>query len=217
MIPENRITAAPIVGNFSFPLTEEYNPIHQRVFGGISLGDSTKGRLFKLWEVKLNNGIISIGPVGSSIVLNIQAPGASSVGLAFDTAMRVTVCWTTTTGSWLFYYNTVTQNYSTLFFQGYTSCRVCVDDPRSFYETESDVIFSYTYSGNLYWRQQRDRYSEERHIGPTPGSIIKVGLSLLGRLQFEILGGELQPIPDDLGSLKYNLQVTRLNGFTPVQ
>lgn len=215
MIPGNRITPAPIVGSFSFPLDEDYDPLHHRVWGGVALGDSAQGRLFKLWEVSLVSGTISLGPVGEPVAMTVLAPGATSVCLAFDTAMRVTLCWTTATGVYLYYHDPLSQEYTSIFYNGLSSCRVCVDDPRSFYETESDVIFAYTRNGNLYWRQQRDRYEEERIIGPTPGIIVKVGLSSLGRLQFEIQGGVIQPIPDDLESLAFTVRVTHLDGFTP--
>ena len=215
MIPGNGITPAPIVGGFSFPLSEEYTPLVQQVWGGVALGDASQGRLVKLWEVRAVNGELRVAPVGQAVLLSVPAPGALSAGLAFDTAMRAVLTWTTAEGAYLYYYDTLTLGYVSRFFAGVSSARVAVDDPRTFYTASSDVIFAYTLGGTLYWRQQRDRYDEARVIGPTPGALIKIGMSTVNRLQFEIRGGEIQPIPIDYTSLGYHVAVRNLQGFMP--
>ena len=215
MIPGNGITPAPIVGGFSFPLSEEYTPLVQRVWGGLALGDASQGRLVKLWEVRAIDDELRVSPSGEAPVLSLSAPGVLSASLAFDAAMRAVVAWTTAQGAYLYYYDAVTLDYVNRFFPGVTSARVAVDDPRPFYTASSDVIFAYTSGEMLYWRQQRDRYDEERVLGPTPGTLIKVGLSTINRLQFEIRGGEIQPIPIDYTSLEYNVPTRNLQGFSP--
>ena len=133
-------------------------------------------------------GLIKVNPVTNSVVFTLAATGVTSVSLAFDNNMGLVIAWTTSTGANLYYYDTPTSSYVTRNFPGITSCRVCVDDPREFYTSNSDVIFGYTIGGNLCYRQQRDRYNVEYIIQPTTRPLIKMGPSSENRLQFDMYG-----------------------------
>ena len=87
----------------------------------------------------------------------------------------------------LYYFDTLTASYTTRNFNDVTSCRVVVDDSRDFYTAAPDVIFGYTRAGNVYWRQQRDRYDTERLIGATSNQLIKMAPNINRRLQFALL------------------------------
>lgn len=216
MIPGNSITPVPIVGEFLFPLTEEYKPTEQRVWGGVAIGDASRGRKLKLWQVKWVAGNFVVSPVGEPVVYAVTAPSDfKTISLAFDTAMHVVLAWQTVTGAYLHFYNTLTEGYETRYFEGLTSSRVAVDDTREFYSSQSDVIFAYTKDSNLFWRQQRERYDVERLVGPTPGRLVKLGLTNLNRLQFELKDGETQPPPYEEQNLSSVIKILQLNGFDP--
>lgn len=185
MIPGNAILEAPLVGVFLFPERAPYNPTRHVVLGGVAVGDPSQGRQVQQWEAVLSEGVINVKPVNSGAVLTLSAPGATTVALAFDSNMGVTLAWQAGTTSSIYYFNSLVGAYVTEVIPGTTSCRLCVDDARDSYMAASDVIFSYVRAGALYWRQQRDRYAVERLVGATTKKIIRTGLSSANRLQFE--------------------------------
>ncbi|MNV87345.1 hypothetical protein D3C71_1814610 [compost metagenome] len=70
---------------------------------------------------------------------------------------------------------------------GCVNPRVSLDDKRSEYAPSSDVILAYVRAGNLYYRQQRDRYTVE-YLWQTgvPAGLVKIGMNRLLRFQFAL-------------------------------
>lgn len=187
MIPSNTFTPQPEVTPFVPPLDEPYQPLFQRVLGGVALNNPSEGRMYQIWTVEYTSGSIIVSPEGQPSAFEMGAVGVTAVSLAFDNNMGIVLGWQTASGANLYYYDTLTSSYTTRNFPGVTSCRVAVDDPRDFYTASSDVIFGYTISGNLYWRQQRDRYDVEYLVGPATGNLIKMGPNTGNRLQFMLV------------------------------
>lgn len=187
MIPANAFTPIPIVSNFQYPYNEPYSPLSQNVYGGVAIGDASLGRQVKVWNVSYNGSFINVKPADGPIAFSLEQGGVLSVSLAFDNNMGLVIAWTTTSGASLYYFNTLTSTYITRFFADISSCRVCVDDAREFYSANSDVIFSYTRSGTLYYRQQRDRYDVEYTIGTTSKQLIRAAPNVGNRLQFQLV------------------------------
>jgi hypothetical protein len=190
VIPSNAFTTNPIQGSFRPPNDLDYDPLHQIVWGGQAIGDGTKGRLVKYWEVALVTEGITVRPVNGPIAFTLTGLDISqitSVSLAFDSNMGLAIAYTVSTGANLYYFDSLSSQYTTRFFADINSCRLCVDDARDFYSSASDVIFAYTRVGNVYWRQQRDRYNIERLIGASPNKLIRIGQTFVNRLQLELL------------------------------
>lgn len=187
MIPGNLFTPEPDVSGFEPPLDLPYRPLTQVVQGGIALNNPSQGRQFQQWQVSYANDTISVQPVAQPVVFTLPVTGALAVSLAFDNNMGVVLNWQTINSSVIYYYDTLTAAYNTLTVPGTTSSRICVDDARTFYTAQSDVMFAYTRAGNLCYRQQRDRYQVEYVIGPTTKKLFKVGQSLINRLQFMLI------------------------------
>lgn len=186
MIPANAFTLTPTYAPFKPPLDEPYTPLSQVTLGGVAVGDGSQGRTLKRWVCYYDGINIQVRPEDGTSVYNVPAVGAESISLAFDANMGVVLAWKTSTGAKLYYYDTVTVRYITRDFPGLTSCRVSVDDTRDFYTSSSDVIFCYTKDGNLYYRQQRDRYDTERLIQAVSGTVVKAGMNELNRFQIEL-------------------------------
>ncbi len=186
MIPSNSFTPTPLVSPFQYPYSDPYLPLSQNVLGGIAIGDASAGRQVRVWNVSYDGVNINVKPADDVVVFSLTTPGVLTVSLAFDNNMGLVIAWTTSTGANLYYYDTLTLQYVTRFFINISSCRVCIDDANDFYSAESDVIFSYTLSNNLYWRQQRDRYDIERLIGATTNTLIRAAPNTGNRLQFEL-------------------------------
>ena len=187
MIPSNSFTSTPAIGNFQYPYSEPYDPLYQNVLGGISIGDSSRGRQYKIWNITYVLGNIIVSSADNPNAFTLVETDVTAISLAFDNNMGLVIAWQTTTGSKLYFYDSITSSYVTSIFSGTTSCRVCIDDARDFNSQDSDVIFSYTLNNNLYWRQQRDRYATERLIGPTTRLLKKVAQTTGNRLQFQLL------------------------------
>lgn len=186
MIPANTITPTPIVASYQYPYELPYNPFRQVVLGGTALGDAAAGRQVKLWVVEYAYGIISVGPDNGPVELTLAVPDLLSVSLAFDSNMGVVLGWQSTTGGNLHYFDIELNSYVTKPFPTASSCRVCVDDARDFYSSQSDVIFAYTATDTLYWRQQRDKYEIDYIVGATTKKLIQIAPSTANRLQFEL-------------------------------
>lgn len=186
MIPNNRFTASPVIGTFLYLVDQEYIPLQQTVMGGISLNDPSKGRLYQPWTVKYSGGNILVNPGAEATVFTLPVSGVTSVSLAFDNNMSPVIAWTSVNGANLYYYNTLGLTYTTRYFEGINSCRVCVDNPEDYYDGASDVIFGYTLNNNLCYRQQRDRYDIEYIISESSRILSRMGPTTANRLQFEL-------------------------------
>lgn len=184
MIPANTITPAPIVSDFLGWTSADYDPLSQTVYGGIALNDPSMGRMYQLWNISYIDGLINVKPVNGAVVFTLSVANVTTVGLAFDNNMSVVISYQVADTSNIYYYDTAIASFVTKTVTGTTSCQVAVDDPRQVNETNSDVIFSYTNNGSLYWSQQRDRYDIARLVGQTQKRLIKIGPNVGNRFQF---------------------------------
>ena len=158
------------------------------MLGGVALNNPVDGRMYQQWVGYYEAGEIKVSIKDSGVVsFSLPAADVVTVSLAFDNNMGVVLSWlTVASGVNLYYYDTLTSGYITRNFATATSGRVCVDNAFDFYVGQSDVIFAYTDSGNLYYRQQRDRYDIARLISATTSKVIRVGPTVGNRLQVEL-------------------------------
>lgn len=161
--------------------------------GGRAIQDTTQGLLYQRWRARLFNA----GKPDAYVMLDarevpefewLTVPGMEEISFTFDPSMRPTVAYVADGQAYLNWYDTVATEYITTPLAGdVVTPRVALDDKRLIgsngYQV-SDVILAYVRGGNLYYRQQRDRYSIERLLktGVTP--LIKIGMTRGLRLQF---------------------------------
>lgn len=186
MIPNGTFVHPPIVADFIPPGDQDYLPLHHVATGALELGDGNGGRLQQLWEVNYVAGEARIGKLGEAYELAVPIAGVLAISLAFDSNMAEVLGYQTESGCSIRFFNPLLPGYDTLEVSDASSCRVVVDDPRIFNEGNSDVIFGYLRDNVLYYRQQRDRYLVEYEVGPANGILIRLGMNLVHRLQFEI-------------------------------
>lgn len=187
MLPLDTITPEPVYAEFRAPWDDPYLPLEERVLGGNAVGDGSAGREVKVWKISYSGGDVHVGPDGGADEFVQTRGGVTTLSLAFDANMAVAYAWQSVNGSSLYYFDSTLGSYNILTIADGTSCRVGVDDTRSFNSASSDVIFAYTRGGQLYWRQQRDRYLTERLVGPSGVSILhRCAQNTLNRLQFKL-------------------------------
>ena len=186
MIPGNAFLSVAQQAAFLLPESLNVLTTYQRVRGGIALADASQNRDVQDWFVSLAAGTASVGIIGSAPVFTLAAPGAETISLAFDTAMRVSIAWQVGSVSNFYAFDTTANVFNTRQFTGTTSCRLVADDVRTVNQGASDVLLFYTAAGQLLWRQQRDNYTIERTVGATSGKIYRAGRSAFQRMQIEL-------------------------------
>jgi hypothetical protein len=186
MIPNNTFVTPPIVSAFPYPISLPFSALSETVWGGTALNDGAAGRLIQLWSIWYDGLSIHIKPSDNAIALSLTVPNVIQVSLAFDPNMSPVICWEDNTGhANLYYYDTISAQFITLTISA-TSCNAVVDDAAQYLSGFSDVIFSYTFENNLYYRRERDRYAIQYLIGSTTKLLRRVGLNVGNRLQFEL-------------------------------
>lgn len=190
-VPLNTWTSPAVYAPFVPPINDEpYDPLSMRATGGIALGDGSQGREVQFWTCSYDGADINVVPElgGGSFALPVA--DVLSCCLAFDSNMAVAIAYTKADGGYLYYFNSLSSTFQTLFLAGVTSCRVAVDKTAEFFDAQSDVIFAYIDSGDVIrWRQQRDRYATEYTIGAAAAGkpMTRLGPNEENRLQIQQL------------------------------
>jgi hypothetical protein len=180
-------TPTPDVGIFLPPNDIAYNPLSQIIRGGLAVGNTSQGRDYQNWQVFYESGDIKIKPVTGNVEFTYPVPNATIVSGAFDQNMSPIIAWVDTSNSASIYFFGPS-GYTTLTVNGVNSMRLGIDDIREFYSAASDIFFAYTKNNNLYYRIQRDNYTNEYLIGSAPGMTLRrMGPTNKNRFQFELL------------------------------
>lgn len=185
MLPLNVLTPTPVVSAFKPPWDEPYTPLSEASLGGIAIGDPSQGREVQRWTIFYESDTVYIAPADGVPVFSQARPGVFAVSLAFDANMAIAYAWQEENQAGLYFFESVAGDYDTITIPDASSCRVGIDDPRDFNSAASDVIFSYTIDGVLYYRQQRDRYLTQYTAGACGNlQLRRTGPSVNGRFQF---------------------------------
>lgn len=193
MMPENVLSTTPVPARFSGARSGATSRTVDYEDGGIAIQDPSEGLLYQRWRARLFNA----GKDDAFVMLDarevpefvwLTVPRMTEISFSFDANMQPTVAFVADGQAYLNWYDSATPGYiTTTLAADVETPRVTLDDKR-FLGSEgyqrSDVILAYTRGGNLYYRQQRDRYTIERllKIGVTP--LIKIGFNRQLRLQF---------------------------------
>lgn len=192
-LPDNVLSAAEVPTRFFGARSGSTTSTIDYEDGGLALNDPSEGLLYQRWRARL----FRAGEVDSSVWLDathigefewLSVPYMTEISFTFDANMRPAVVYVAAGQAYLNWYDTTIPGYvTTTLPAGVVTPRVAMDDKRyvgsNGYQL-SDVILAYVRSGNLYYRQQRDRYQTERllKVGVTP--LIRIGMSRGLRLQF---------------------------------
>ncbi len=192
-MPDNELSTTPRPARFFGARAGATSKTIDYEDGGKGIQDTSEGLLYQKWRARLFNA----GKTDAHVLLDarevpefvwLTVPGMTEISFTFDASMRPTVAYVAGGQAYLSWFDSVENAYvTTALAANVITPRVSMDDKRyvgsNGYQV-SDVILAYIRNGNLYYRQQRDRYTIERLLetGVTP--LIKIGINRGLRLQF---------------------------------
>lgn len=188
-LPENNLSHRPIYGAFLVP--DKAEQLVDFEWGGVDLLDTSQGLQVYIWKCYYRDNWICIeNDVVKHQLINVE--NVKSLSLSFDFNMHPTIAYTTENvakqiSAFLYWYDTaqaaqITTEYGT----AYLTPQVSLDDHRLHQSANSDIIFAYIKSGNLFYRQQRDRFLVERLLQENVGGVdlTQIGMTTKNRFQF---------------------------------
>lgn len=186
-IPEHRLSTTVQSTAFLAPDSNAPSYLVDYERGGIALNDPSAGLEYQTWIAEIVGTTITLraDSVAESVVYSGLA--ITEVSLAFDQNMRLHLAYIDNSIAYFTWYDTalpgpVTTNYGA----DVKHPRLCLDDKRPLSTGTSDIILTYIKNGNLYAREQRDRYEVEYLLatGVDP-DLYKVGMGTNNRLHWQ--------------------------------
>lgn len=159
--------------------------------GGVAVQDASQGLMSHTWRIYVSALDVMLQRNGEAATVLFQQSGIIEIALAFDQNMRPVVAYRTSNNfTFLRWYDSAAQVYTTDTFSDIRNARLTLDDKRAASTDFSDVIFAYLRGTSLCYRQQRDRYTVEYVLSaglPSNTKLRSVGMADNLRLQFELI------------------------------
>jgi hypothetical protein len=196
-LPDNTLSANSNFSSFLQPdALGRGDDLEDYELGGIALNDPSQGLKVKNWKARALNGSneirVSADPYNIEIPL-VSADNITEVSLAFDQNMRPALAYITNGQAKLYWYDSVVEaQVTTVLAADITSVFLTMDDKRPAMTllNRNDILLFYVRAGNLYYRQQRDRYDTERFLvalaEPTM-KLRKCGMATGLRVQIQVI------------------------------
>lgn len=191
-LPDNTLSSQSIVANFTygFDRIESIFDTIDYEMGGLGINDPTNGLDYQLYTAQLYKGQVLVhAPYVDQFVM-MEDHDITGISLSFDQNMRPALLYVKITQAYLWWYDTAAaEQVTTTLDADVITPKIIMDDRRASQSNISDIILAYVRSGNLYYRQQRDRFNTEYllYSGIQPGVGIKrFGTNSKLRLQFHM-------------------------------
>jgi hypothetical protein len=158
--------------------------------GGVALNNTTQGLNYQLWTFEAINDTIYVSALNTSGRIQLLQVGGviQEITGTFDQNMNPFLAYSYA-DQWHYWWfdpivgHMVISDLPT----AVTSCKVCLDDRRSWEVINSDILLFYTRNGNLYHRRQRDRYTAELLLRESVGgNLVRVDMNGINRLQIKL-------------------------------
>lgn len=187
-LPKDKLSTRPIYGAFLVP--DKADPLIDYEWGGVDLLDTSQGLSVKIWLCFYDDDWIKIRDADAKITHNIiQVTNVKHISLAFDFNMHATVAYVVDgVGTHLYWYDTAqAKQIITKYGVDYLYPQLSLDDHRLHQSANADIIFAYIKNNNLYYRQQRDRFTIERLLEANIKEAVElkqIGMNTKNRFQF---------------------------------
>lgn len=171
-----------------------------RSIGGAGLNDVSQGLASQLWAGSYDGVNTIMTPDATGLPITVAVSFAVWFDFCFDQSMNPVIAYAQEDGTSHFrWFDSTIPGYRVTDLPvGTDPWPYCsLDDSRPLESASSDVIVSYTNSGNLYFLQQRDRFGVTYNLGAQPAGavLVQAGMSNVNRFQFEF-AELLPPIPE---------------------
>ena len=189
MIPDDVLSTTPVHAQFLFPRNIPRRPFIDYEYGGVDIQDGTQGLRVKVWKGEYLDGQIVLSADGVAPIAVLSIPGVFDFQFTFDRNMNPFVTYELIDGTCKFYwFDTLTSSFTTTTLAaGTVTPRCCHDDNRDLEVQTSDIILAYCRAGNLYYREQRERYQTEHLLSnEAPNGLVQIGMNRKLRLQFQL-------------------------------
>lgn len=168
-------------------------------WGGTNLNDPDDGLMVKIWTLRYNRHTseLSVSAEGSPTTVLFSRPNITEVALAFDQNMNPFVAFVQAGVSKFWWYDPTLpgMRFEESLIATAITPRCSLDDKRSTQFGNSDILLCYVRAGNLYYRQQRDRYLTEYLLKTGVQALVDVGMNNKLRFQWLYKGGGLPVAP----------------------
>jgi|SRR6478736_4309169 len=159
--------------------------------GPNAVGDPSLGLNYQVWQAELQGNNIVCFPytTGTPQTVITTDTGITALSFSFDQNARPYVVYQSGANTKLYWYDSSLPGFTTTTYTGISSFFLSLDEKRSVESNNSDVLFLYIRSSNLYYRQQRDRFLTERLLKSSPiggTKIVKAGQNNALRFQIHL-------------------------------
>lgn len=180
MLPDNALSASPIIDSFILPARSSM--LEDFEFGDTNIYEATQS-FQTLWKCFYENGHIKISNDENTHVL-LEIAEVVALALAFDLNMRPMVAYNTKFSSFLYWYDTsVGAQITTELGKDYHFLQLSLDDNRSSQSANADIILAYIKNNKLFMRIQRERFQIEHELTQSK-RLIQIGMMKNNRFGF---------------------------------
>jgi hypothetical protein len=170
-ILDDRLSTEPVPDTYIPPNGDVSHPLEWHEGGPIAINDTSSGLIFQGWTMTYSDPDFTVTPdtVGLPVVVHSVA-GVTQLSFCFDQNGRVTISYTESDIAYLYWFDTLEGDFVTdPVAAGAISPALTLDDKRTTQTQSSDMLLFYTkqeidLSYTLYYRQQRDRFDDEREL-----------------------------------------------------
>ena len=198
MITDGPKASSPVKFGFIPPVDREgVGLLEDFQSGGVDIGDTSENQFFAVWKGWLDGNDIYCQreDESNSPYLITSDAGITEISFCFDQLMRPYAAYVANGTPSLYYFDTVLNNFTTVYFAGVLSPKLTLDDKSRYGISSgiSDVMFFYLRNREIFYRMQRDRFSVEYLFAgglPQASGIIerinKLGMDRGWRLHIEL-------------------------------
>lgn len=208
MLPDHVLSSTLVYGNYLYPDYLYTDGLVDYEMGGVGLSDASTGLLVQVWTATLvgvpgeAGTAVHVSAPNTPDTLLFQRDGITEISLAFDQNMRPFIAFVAAGQATFWWYDaTLPGARFTDLPTGSSSPKCTLDDKRPL-ETlagTSDILLAYIRTDNLYYREQRDRYTVEYLLSADLSTkliapkVRKLGMNDVSRVQFYLYGSLLPP------------------------
>lgn len=174
--------------DFLWPMRSQSDLLTDYEMGGMQFQHADGALDAQLWTLTYADPDVKLTSENGADITLFSRSGITELALAFDQNMNAFVAFVENGQAKFWWYDTTTSamTFSDLPADAVTP-RSCLDDHTRAFRDTSDIILAYVRDGDLYYRQQRDRYATEYLLRTSAGTkLAAIGMNKGLRLQFQL-------------------------------